>query len=79
MTVPEHLSPRQATSHPSRPRTHARNGEVRANPGKHPDNTPQKLQNGGAFSHGTGHHAAQTLATCPCKLQTDQLPAIEIP
>jgi hypothetical protein len=79
MTVPEHLSPRQAAIHPSRRRAHARNGEVRANPGKHPDDTPPKLHNGDAFGHGTGDLAAQTVAHCPCKLQTGQLPAIKIP
>jgi len=79
MTVPECLYTRQAARHHSRRRAHARNSEVRANPGKHPHNTSQKLQNGDAFSRGTGHHAAQTVATCHCKLQTDQLPDIEIP
>ena len=79
MTVPECLYTRQATSYPSRRRAHARNGEVCANRGKQPGNTPQKPQNGNAFSPGTGHHAAPTVAICPCKLQTDQLPAIEIP
>ena len=79
MTVPECLYTRQAPSHPSRRRAHARNGEVRANRGKHRDNTPPNLQNCDPFGHGTGDHAVQTAATCPCKLQTDQLQAIEIP
>jgi hypothetical protein len=79
MTVPDCLYTRQATSHPSRRRAHARNGEVRTNRRKHPGNTPQKLQIRNAFSHGTGHHAAKTVATCPGKLLTGQLSAIEIP
>jgi hypothetical protein len=79
MTVPERLNALPAAIHPSPLRATARNGDVRSNPQNHPDDTPPKLHNGDAFGHGTRDHAAQTVAHCPCKLQTGQLPAIEIP
>jgi hypothetical protein len=79
MTVPECLCTRQATNRPSRRRDLARNDEVRANRGKRRDNTPPKLQNCNPLGHGTRDHAVHTAATCPSKLQTDQLQPIEIP
>jgi hypothetical protein len=79
MTVPERLNARPAAIRLSRLRAPARNGEVRANAQNHPHNIPPKLQNADAFGQAAGDRAAQTVAHCPCKLQTGQLPAIEIP
>ena len=79
MTVPEYLNATPDAVHPSRLRAPARNAEVRSNSDRYRDNSSQKMQNGRAFCSGIRVRAAQTVAACPCKLRTDQLPAIQIP
>jgi hypothetical protein len=79
MTVPEYLNAHSAAVHPSRLRAPERNAEVRSNSDHHRDNAAQKMQNGRAFCSDIRVRDAQAVAACPCKLQTDQLLAIQIP
>jgi len=79
MTAPERLSACPAAIHPSRRRAPARNTEVRSNSENDRHNARPKIQNKPAFRTGTGVRAAKTVTPCPCKLQTGQLAAIEIP
>ncbi len=79
MIPPERLSDRPVSIRPSRRRAPARNDEVCSKSINDRDNARANARNRYPLRTRTASRVAQIVVPSPCKLQSGQLAAIEIP
>ena len=79
LTAHERLTVLRVLIHHPRCCATARKAGVRSNPIHDRDKARAKKKNGHPLRTGTWGRVAQTVVPSPCKLQTGQLAAIEIP